>query len=44
MRDLIDALWDKQKVSASPDPIMLGTPESAEATEQSGKFLLARVR
>ena len=25
-------------------PIMLGTPEAAEATEQSGKFLRARVR
>jgi monoterpene epsilon-lactone hydrolase len=25
-------------------PIMLGTPEAAEATEQTGKFLRARVR
>jgi monoterpene epsilon-lactone hydrolase len=24
-------------------PIMLGTPEAAEATEQSGKFLQTRV-
>jgi acetyl esterase/lipase len=25
-------------------PILLGTPEAAEATEQTGKFLRARVR
>ena len=43
MQDAIDALRDRQGLP-HVYPLLLGTPEAAQAKDQIGTFLRARVR
>jgi hypothetical protein len=44
IQDVIDTLRGQQKAAASQPSPMAGTPEAAQATEQTGDFLRTRVR